>query len=83
MKLLTCDDGKAFLDSRSSYVEAYIQNHGIACEIAATTDSKSAMGLGNVFDLVILNIQGNDILYNIREEAFRKFGFTYLGGRQS
>ncbi len=57
MKILICDDDKAFLDSLNSYVEAYMQNHGIACEIAATTDPMSAMGLGNVFDLAILDIQ--------------------------
>lgn len=57
MRILICDDEIKNINNLKSYVEEYMNNHGIAFEIETTTNPTGVALSDTAYDLVFLDIQ--------------------------
>ncbi len=72
MKILICDDEVRYINDLRRYIEEYMKNHGIACEIDTTTVPNEITDNNVVYDLVFLDIRmpnfdGIDLAYELKE----------------
>ena len=70
MKVLICDDELICLEQLNAYIEEYMQNKSIPCDITATTDPLSILEGNACFDLAFLDIQmpvnGIDLAWELK-----------------
>ncbi len=57
MRILICDDEIKNINNLKSYVEKYMNNHGITFEIETTTNPTDVAQSDTAYDLVFLDIQ--------------------------
>ncbi len=57
LKVLLCDDDKAFLDQLTIMINTYLKDRMVKYEIISTTSAKSVIDSKDVFDLAFLDIQ--------------------------
>ncbi len=57
MKILLCDDETAYLISLENYVQEYMKNHFLDCDITAVRDPAVILSNQMSFDLAFLDIQ--------------------------
>ncbi len=57
MRILVCDDEIKNINDLKSYVEEYMNNHGITFEIETTTNPTDVVESDTAYDLVFLDIQ--------------------------
>ena len=61
MHILLCDDEVQFLNTLYAYVQEYMKNHYVSCDIKCTTDPLEIMSSKEAYDLAFLDIQMDNV----------------------
>lgn len=61
MRILICDDEQKYINDLQLYIEEYMKNHYIKCEIDTTTSPKTLLENNFSYDLAFLDIEMPDI----------------------
>ena len=72
MRILICDDEVRYINDLQGYIEEYMNNHSITCEIDTTTSPNKITDSNAVYDLVFLDIKmpqysGIDLAYELKQ----------------